>query len=206
MRIVLPHGEDNLDRSAANLIEGLSKDALLQLETSLTKTILTPRGGLTSMSGTGADLVQHLANPLMDQASLFLAKHLPSEDVTAVEFSAARGNQDEMAQRMSSYIRGAEPLTGGPLDNEKTYLLHPDSEAGYSYASSVRQMLPTVIPMPIHGSSTDLLFCREQSGLRSPDLCQLLEPCWESYQQSLQDAQTNPHSRHDVNQWLPLVE
>ncbi len=206
MRVVLPNGENHLDRSAADLLQRISQDSLVALEDVLTKVVLSPRGGLVVLANSTNDLSQPLANPLIDQATAYLADLLPGEDVTAVEFSAARNDPAELTRRVQSYLRAAAPMTGGPADEERTFLLYPDTEPGRRYADTVRAVCPEAYPVPIRGAGTDLLFCRELGGLRAADLFRQLEPCWDAYQQSAEHVLRSPHSRYDVTEWLPLVE
>ncbi len=206
MRVVLPHGQDHLDRSAANLLETLPPDLHKLLEASLTSTVLEPRGGLAQLCNNSADLALHIGLPLIDQATTFLSKYLPSEDVTAVEFSSARNNTAEVQRRIGSYIRGAAPLTGGPIDDEQSFLVCPDSSTGKQYADLVKGLSPKVIAVPVTGRCTDLMFCREQPGLRMSDLFQLIDPCWEAYEKLVESPTHNPHSRFDIATWLPMVD
>ena len=206
MRVVLPNGENHLDRSAADLLSKVSQQSLAALEDVLTKVVLLPRGGLVTLANSANDLSQPVANPLIDQATAYLADLLPGEDVTAVEFSAARNNPEELTRRVQSYLRAAAPMTGGPAGEERTFLLYPDTDPGRRYADTVRAVCPDAYPVPIRGAGTDLLFCRELGGLRTADLFRHLEPCWDSYQQSAGHVLHNPHSRYDVTEWLPLVE
>jgi serine/threonine protein kinase len=206
MRVVLPKGQDHLDRSAADLLDSMPRESLAALESMLTTVVLEPRGGLSHLCVGTADLALHLANPLIDQATVYLANLLPIEDVTAVEHSAARGDAGELARRVGSYVRGAAPLTGGPAEDERTFLVYPDTEPGRAYAEVVKQGTPGVYAVPVKGAGTDLVFCREQGGLRMADLFRLIDPCWEAYHQLAGNALHNPHSRFDVAEWLPLVE
>ncbi len=206
MRVVLPHGEDHLDRSAAELLEAIPPKKVLGLEAMLSKSVVQPRGGLVQLCVGTTDLAHQLANPLIDQATAYLASLLPSEDVTAVEHSAARGDPEELKRRVLSYIRAAGPLTGGPAEEERLFLLHPDTEAGKAYAKVVQGVLPAALPVPAAGPGTDLLFCREQSGLRTADLYRMIDPCFDAYEEASADPVRNPHARFDVTEWLPLVE
>ena len=206
MRVVLPKGQDELDRSAADLLATAGPESMRQLETMLTTVVLEPRGGLTHLCSGTSDLTHHLTAPLIDQATVFLSSLLPSEDVSAVEHSAARGSPDELARRVSSYIRGATPLTGGPADEERTFLVYPDTDPGRAYADVVKQVSPNAYTVAVRGQGTDLMFCREQPGLRMADLFNLIDPCWEAYQSLAESVLHNPHSRFDVAEWLPLVE
>ena len=206
MRVVLPHGQDHLDRSAADLLETLPPELHKQLESSLTSSVLEPRGGLSQLCNNSADMAQQLGLPLIDQATSFLSKYLPSEDVTAVEFSAARNNTAEVQRRIGSYIRGAAPLTGGPIDDEQSFLVCPDTHTGKQYADLVRGLSAKVVAVPVTGRGTDLMFCREQPGLRMSDLFQLIDPCWEAYEKLVESPTQNPHSRFDISTWLPMVD
>ena len=206
MRVVLPRGQEHLDRSAADLLDTLPQEQHGLLESNLTATVLEPRGGLTQLCMGSADLMQQLASPLLDHATNFLGKLLPTEDVSNVEFSAARNDAAELQRRIGSYIRGAAPLTGGPIDDEKSFLVFPDTDRGRHYAELVRQQSPKVQLVPVPGQGTDLQFSRDMNGLRMADLFRLIDPCWDAYEQLARDVLTNPHSRFDVTEWLALVE
>ncbi len=206
IRVVLPHGEDHLDRSAAEALSSVQKDELARLEQALTKLVVDPRGGLVGVSKGSSDLVRSLGGPMVEQATAFLSGLLPAEDVTAVELSAAGGQSTELSRRVASYVRGAAPLSAGPVAEERTFVVVPDTEAGNRYAEEVKKAVPGVYVVPVLGAGTDLLFCREQACLRTSDLLQLLDPCFEAYQESVTVVERNPHSRFDVTNWLPLVE
>jgi len=206
MRVVLPHGEDHLDRAASKMLRLIPEPEYLRLEQALTKLVVEPRGGLIGVCKQSSDLMRQLGNPLVEQCTAFLSGLLPSEDVTAVELSSAQGDASELSRRIASYLRAAAPLVKGPNSEEQTFLIMPDSSAGQSYAAEVQKQVPRLAVIPIQGTGTDLLFCREQPCLRIADLIRILEPCWEAYQESLAKPETNPHSRFDVSRWLPLVE
>jgi len=70
----------------------------------------------------------------------------------------------------------------------------------------VKAVSPDAYPVPIRGTGTDLLFCRELAGLRTADVFRHLEPCWDAYQASQDHVLHNVHSRFDVTEWLPLSE
>ncbi|MGL6075394.1 MAG: tubulin-like doman-containing protein [Fimbriiglobus sp.] len=205
MRVVLPYGEDHLDRSAAEMLSGVSVVDQQRLELILTRLVIEPRGGILG-SARNTDLETTLASPMIEQATAFLTNLMPSEDVTAVELSAANSVPGELARRVQSYVRAAAPLASGPAAEEKTYVMVPDTEAGQKYAAEVRNTVKGATTVPVRGSDTDLLFCREQACLRSADLFRLLEPCWEAYTEAAEQIEKNPHSRFDIPAWLPLVE
>jgi hypothetical protein len=206
MRVVLPFGEDHLDRSAAEMLSQVPPAELMRLEEALTKLVLDPRGGLIGVSKGSGDLTRHLGGPLVEQSTAFLSGLLPAEDVTAVELSAAGTIPGELGRRIQSYARAAAPLAKGPSDEESTFVVVPDSPEGEEYAFAVMGQVPGTVPVPVRGAMTDLLYCREQSCLRAADLFRLLEPCWDAYERQIGSVETNPHSRFDVPSWLPLVE
>jgi len=206
IRIVLPYGEDHLDASAAEMLGLLPLPEQTRLELVLTRLVVEPRGGIAGACRGSADLLRHLAAPMIEQATAFLTSMLPSEDVTAVELTAAGGVPGELAKRITSYVRAAAPLASGPAEEERTYVMVPDTEAGEQYAEEVRKAVPGATTVPVRGYGADLLFCREQGCLRTADLFRMLEPCWEAYHIATASVEANPHSRFDVTGWLPLVE
>jgi len=206
MRVVLPYGEDHLDRSAAEMLAVLGDTERTRLELILTRLVVEPRGGLASMARASTDLNVILAAPMIEQSTAFLTNLLPSEDVTAVELKAADTAPGELARRIAGYVRAATPTVRGPAAEEKTFVMVPDTDAGTKYAEEVRKTVPGAVTVPVRGSDTDLLFCREQACLRTADLDRLLEPCWEAYMAASDLPETNPHSRYDVTAWMPLVK
>lgn len=204
MRVVLPYGEDRLDRSAAEMLEQLPPEERDRLELVLTRLVVEPRGGLAGASRGSMDLLHHLADPMIEQATAFLTNLLPGEDVTEVELSGE--DAAELSVRLAGYVRAAEPLVGGPPEEERTFVMLPDSDAGHRYAEEVRKAVPAATVVPVRGPGTDLLFCREHGCLRTADLFKLLEPCWEAFHQAAANVELNPHSRFDVGGWMPLVE
>jgi hypothetical protein len=204
MRVVLPYGEDRLDRSAAEMLEQLPPEERDRLELVLTRLVVEPRGGLAGACRGSMDLIRHLAAPMIEQATAFLTNLLPGEDVTEVELSA-EGVAD-LSGRLAKYVQAATPLVGGPPEEERTFVMLPDTDAGARYAEEVRKAVPAAKVVPVRGPGTDLLFCREHGCLRTADLFKLLEPCWEAFHQAAANVELNPHSRFDVGGWMPLVE
>ncbi len=206
MRVVLPNGEDHLDRAALHLLDRLPAGEAERLEGILTRLVVEPRGGLVNACKGASDPFRLVAAPMIEQTTAFLTGLLPTEDVTAVELSAAGDRPGELARRIGSYARMAAPLAGGPAEEERTFVMVPAGDAGERYATEVRAAIPGSATVPVRGLGADLLFCREQGCLRPNDLARLLEPCWEAYEQAAGNLDTNPHSRYDVTEWLPLVD
>jgi hypothetical protein len=204
MRVVLPYGEDRLDRSAAEMLEQLPPEERDRLGLVLTRLVVEPRGGLAGACRGSIDLLHYLADPMIEQATAVLAGLLPGEDVTEVELSGE--GAAELSGRLAKYVQAATPLVGGPPEEERTFVMLPDTEAGHRYADEVHKAVPAATVVPVLGPGTDLLFCREHGCLRTADLFKLLEPCWEAFHQAAANVELNPHSRFDVGGWMPLVE
>jgi hypothetical protein len=204
-RVVLPNGEDHLDRSARDMLKVLTPDHHRRLQEVIQRLVLEPRGGLTALAAHAPDLPRALAAPIIEQATAFLSTLLPSQDVTQVELSTREVRDGGLARRIAGYVKLAAPAAAGPPEEERTYVLVPATEAGMTFAREVKQVVPKVTTVSVQGAGTDLLFCREQGALRTSDLQKLVEPCWEAYAAAVDDPETSPHSRFDVTEWLPLV-
>jgi hypothetical protein len=205
VRVVLPNDENHLDRSARDMLKVLTPEHHLRLQEILQRLVLEPRGGLTAIAVTAADLLRALAVPAIEQATAFLATLLPSQDVTQVELSTQEVRAGGLQRRIASYVKLAAPLAAGPEAEERTYVLVPATEAGMAFAREVKTVVPNIVTVSVQGSGTDLLFCREGAALRMDDLARLIEPCWEAYSAKAADPETSPHCRFDVTEWLPLM-
>ena len=62
------------------------------------------------------------------------------------------------------------------------------------------------LPVPVQGSATDLMFCREHGCLRPDELTALLGLCLPAYYAALASPHSSPHARFDVTEWMPLNE
>ncbi|WP_439620770.1 tubulin-like doman-containing protein [Gemmata sp.] len=205
LQVVLPNGETHIDRSAKKIVQGLRHADMQRLETAVQKLVLEPRGGLISLCELNADMMRTLVNPLVEQTTAFLGDLLPETDVTDIEASAAKAKRTDPADRVREYHRLAAPPVGAPQADENTFVLVPDSKQGKDYAALVKQTLHGATTLPVNGSATDLMFCREHGALTVAELAELLADCQDSYYAAIEDPQNSPHSRHDVTEWLPIT-
>jgi hypothetical protein len=106
LHVVLPSGDNHIDRSAARVVKSVKPADLLRLEHALQKLVLEPRKGLTSVCGINADLSRTLFAPMIEQTTAFLSDLLPVTDVTEVEVSACRAKNVDAADRIGG--RGAD--------------------------------------------------------------------------------------------------
>jgi len=206
LQVVLPAGETHIERSAKKIVQSVKPQDLQRLETAIQKLVLEPRGGLVSLCQLNADMVRTLVTPMVEQTTAFLGDLLPVTDVTEVETSAARAKKIDLATRIQDYHRRAVPSAGLHETDGKTFVLVPDNEQGHAYATLVKRTIPGAVTIPVSGSATDLMFCREHACLRSSELMELLAVCQPAYYESLASPLTSTHSRYDVTEWMPLGE
>src|SRR5205814_6598955 len=72
VRVVLPNGDDHLDRSARDMLDALSPEHYLRLQQVLQRLVLEHRAGLTAATSTAHDPPRSLAVLTHDQATAFL--------------------------------------------------------------------------------------------------------------------------------------
>ncbi|HEX3314751.1 MAG TPA: tubulin-like doman-containing protein [Gemmataceae bacterium] len=207
VRVVLPDGEDDLERSAIKFLQGLTRDHWKILDKELTDRILTPRGGLHNACVNSGDLTKHLAIPLVQEAGVVLAQYLPVMDVADILLSetAAGGVSDgTLSEQITAYLDRAFPLAQTKEQNsQQAFILVPASAAGRTLASKVEEIVDNVNLVRVPGQA-DLMFLREQGSLRADDLHRLLKPCRTAYEAHAGAPNMSPHSRFDVVDWLPL--
>lgn len=206
LNIVLPAGDNHLERSAARLTNTLQPQDYVRLDTALQKLVLEPRGGLIAISQTNTDMTRLLLAPMVEQTVAFLSDLLPATDVTEVEFSALQLRKLKLSARIEEYIQRAAPPCGSATPDEQIFVLVPDSESGSRFAQEARNVCPKVVPIAVQNAATDLLFCREHGGLTPEELCELLNECRPAYEHMVGNPAVSPHARFDVVEWLPLDE
>jgi serine/threonine protein kinase len=206
VRILLPEGEKHWDQAIENLLAYCNESELDRLEHALGQLVLAPRGGLLSICRVHADLYRLLAAPLIDQTIAFLANLLPVQDVAEVAIRQESSPAMTLSQRLQEYHRLASPILGAGDGEEQTYLVVPSSQAGRELAAHLQQIVPGSLCLEVPSSATDILFCREHGGLRLEELVASVLSCIPIYQKACHHILTNPHSRYDVAEWLPLWE
>lgn len=205
LNVVLPSGDNHIDRSAARVVKSVKAADLLRLEHALQKLVLEPRRGLVSLCGINADLSRTLLAPMIEQTTAFLSDLLPVTDVTEVEVSACRAKNVDAAARVKDYHQRAHPPADSAAE-QKTFVIVPDSESGKAFAGVVKRAVSTAQTIPVAGSATDLMFCREQGCLKPDELVALLSGCQPAYYAALASPHSNPHARFDVTEWMPISE
>lgn len=206
LNIVLPAGDNHIDRSASKIAKGVQPADLLRLEHALQKLVLEPRGGLTSICQTNTDLTRLLLAPMVDQTIAFLSDLLPVTDVTEVEVTSAHAKKADLATRIEDYQNRASPPCGMTSADEQTFVLVPDTDSGSNFAKRVKGVLPGALTIAVQGSATDLLFCREHGCLTQDQICNLIDDCRHAYYEAANSPSVSPHARFDVVEWMPLNE
>jgi serine/threonine protein kinase len=205
LQVVLPSGENHIDRSANQVLKTVTGTDLMRLDRALQKLVLEPRGGLTAVCQMNADLMRTLVAPMIEQTTAFLGDLLPATDVSEVEVATSQARRVALATRIGDYHVRATPPCGDPRE-EHTFVIVPASEPGKAFAGEVRKVVPTALTVPAEGDGTDLMFCREHGCLRPEELLALVSSCQPAYYQALASPHTAPHSRFDVTEWMPLSE
>jgi serine/threonine protein kinase len=206
LQVVLPAGENHIERSAKNVVKSVKPNDLLRLEHALGKLVLEPRGGLTSLCRVNADMLRTLVAPMIEQTTAFLGELMPVTDVTEVEVSTSQVKKVELGARVQDYHRRAVPPCRASESEEQAFVVVPDTDPGKAYAGVVKKVLPAVLTVPVQGSATDLMYCREHGCLRPDELTTLLGLCLPAYYAALASPHSSPHARFDVTEWMPLNE
>ncbi len=208
-RVVLPDGEDDLERAALRFLQTLQAEQWLLLDKELNERVLSARGGLRAACINSGDLIRQLAMPLLRETSVILGAHLPIMDVAQILGAELTANgpapaPEELQAQAQEYVERAKPLIAGKLDKKlHTFLLVPASPAGRSVADAVGQAFPDINHVRVPGQS-DLMFLCEQGCLTAADLQKLLKPCRAAYEAVASAPTASPHARFDIVDWLPL--
>ncbi|MBP3960405.1 protein kinase [Gemmata sp. G18] len=205
LNVVLPSGETHIERSAKRVVNSVKPQDVLRLEVALQKLVLEPRGGLTALCQLNADMSRTLVAPMVEQTTAFLSDLLPVTDVTEVEVSTSRARNVDLSTRIHDYHARSAPPCGSET-GAQTFVLVPETESGNAFAGLVKKAVPNALTIAVNGAATDLMFCREHGNLLPAEVAALLAACQPAYYEALATAQTSPHSRFDVTEWLPLSE
>jgi serine/threonine protein kinase len=215
-RVVLPEGEQELDRAAIKLLQRLTEADWTQLDKDLQQRVLQPIGGLHRACLNSGDLTHALAAPLIDEMINLLGNHLPVMDVAQIlgkEFGCSFDAQNsldetpgppELATQTLAYLDRAAPLVGQAEDGRRhSFLLMPASAAGRALSKALEEAMPDLKYVPVPGQA-DLMICCDQGPLTIRDLTQLLKLCSQAYQQLATVPQSSPHARFDLLDWMPI--
>jgi serine/threonine protein kinase len=206
MQLLLPEGEKHWEHAAQHLVTRCTESGVYDLDYTLGRLVLVPRGGLLSIFRVHADLYRLLVAPLIDQTIAFLANLLPAHDVAELAVHRDSLSSGTLSQRLQEYYQLASPPLGAGDGEEQMYLVVSSSEAGRELAACMRQLIPKCLCIEAPAPATDILFCREHGGLRLEELVALTLHGIPIYQKACLHIMTNPHSRYDVVEWLPLWE
>jgi hypothetical protein len=225
-RVVLPEGEEDLERAASGFVATLTADHWLQLDQTFHEQVLSVRGGLFQACSTTSDLARHLVSPLLTHASNCLGQYLPVTDVAEVELSKAEAVPGEMAYRIRADHENAVPMSSGsPMatssgrssasnralsqadlaatSHERSFLLVPASDSGKAYGAEAVKALPHLDLVTVPGQA-DLMFCREHDRLGEEEMDRILRPCRAAYDDVANAPPVSPHARFDIHDWMPI--
>jgi hypothetical protein len=213
-RVVLPDGEQDLERAAVRFLQTLKPEHWVELDRDLHERVLLPRGGVHGACMSASELSRSLAVPLMDEAANLLGQHLPIMDVAEIlsaEFGLSEGHERNGAASLPdleatsrAYLERTTPLLARTDEQgQHAFLLVPASKAGKVLANATQQVIPDLTKVTVPGQS-DLMFCRDQGALTAQDLQRVLKPCRSAFEATANNPQSSAHARFDVNDWLPL--
>jgi hypothetical protein len=202
--VVLPEGDEDLERSASRFLSTLTAEQWTSLDQALQDNVLGLLGGLHDACLRTGDLRRNLAVPLLDQATAFLGGIMPATDVAQVELAGALAHRiDAGAQAQDYFERGAPLLASRDLATQDTYLLVPTSEAGKAFGAAAQEVVHDLQLVRVPGQA-HLMFCREQGYLSPEDLQKLLRSCRPAYEESKTVVTISPHARFDITDWVPI--
>jgi hypothetical protein len=212
-RVVLPAGEEDLERAACRFLLSVTPEQWVELDRELHERALAPRGGLHGACINSGDMTRTLMAPLLDEAITLLGKHLPIMDVAQIlgaelevlpEVGGKAAAAPDLAERTKVYLESAAPLLGRHHDaGQHSFLLVPGSEAGKALGEAFQKSFPGLKTVRVPGQA-DLMFCREQGALTPQELQKLLRICRATYEAAAVAPQTSPHARFDITDWVPL--
>jgi hypothetical protein len=203
-RLVLPHGEEQLEKAAQQFLDSLTPEQWVQIDQALQDRVLAAVGGVHHVCLTGGDLAKGIGPHLVDVVASCLSEQLPITDVAQVEFLAAAEGQKDLPARIRASLECAAPLVPGEDEaNQFNFLLVPASEAGKQLGDQAKQIIPKLELVRVPGQS-DLMFCREQGFLSQDDLKRTFRACRQAYEDTRVVPTTSPHARFDILDWVPL--
>lgn len=204
-RVVLPEGQEDLEKAAGRFLHTLKPEVWTQLDEFLQEHVLAQLGGLTTVCASAGNLARALAAPLVEQAAVFLSDHLPITDVAEVVRAQGVGENGpgQPGQARLFAERAAPSVAGTDPAQQKAFLLIPASEAGKTLGEEARQETAGLQVVLVPGQA-NLLYCREQGYLSAEDVQRLARPCRAAYENAATAPQSSPHARFDLVDWVPL--
>jgi hypothetical protein len=203
-RLVLPDGEDDLERAAERFLKTIKPEQWTQLDHSVQDQVLSPLGGLHKICVTNSDLARGLANPVLAQLATALGNLLPVTDVAGVEFSAANAKKTDITANIRNYFSHAAPLIMPRVtEDQHGFLLIPASDPGKSFGEKAKNVLQAIDLVLVTGQA-DLMFCREQGFMTAEDLRPFFKHCRQAYDELAPVPNSSPHARFDITDWVPL--
>jgi eukaryotic-like serine/threonine-protein kinase len=203
-RVILPEGQDDLEKAALRFLQSLPPEDWPQLDKELYEQVLQPQGGLHGACISG-DLTRQIATPLLEAASTYLGQRLPVMDVAQIlKSEAENGAAGGLQEQLRDYLERAAPrLAGKDAKQQTEMLLLPASPAGKALGEALTEFFPEVKLVRVPGQA-DLMFLREHGGIGAADLEPLLRISRAAYSDAATTPATSPHARFDISDWLPL--
>jgi serine/threonine protein kinase len=197
---LLPDGCKTLDEAVEQLLAGITRDDLRELDRRAQQMMQARAGGLARACLTATDLPQTLGPELVALAREFLAPRLGAAGT--VEAFLARHPGPAAGTALASAWAGAVPLlaAGATGAAELAALVLPDDPASPAFDMLACRALPGT-DVTVVASPADVVLYREVPRLPLSALPQLGPEARETYRKLRRAEGFSPHARADVAEW-----
>jgi hypothetical protein len=207
-KLLLPAGCRTLAEAVEQFLEGVTPEDVRELDHQIQETTRQQFSALVHVCLTSANLVKELQAAMQQTAEQFVGARLADANVVEL-FLDMFPEEEALAEITTAFDEAAPERPGSKLSSptEVAVLAAPDGPAGDHFRDLVRQALPDVeFTFPTSGGpADDIVFYRELPHLPLAGLDQLGSAGAEAYRSALAVEHFTPHSRIDVQHWLPLA-
>jgi hypothetical protein len=201
---LLPVGCGTLEEAAHKFSAVLNDDDLAELERRFQAALEASFGGVFEVSLNSADGPEAIRRLLRETTCDYLDARLGDVDFAGMA-KQKFGSSGAVRDHLQRLFDQAQPkwVGGGPWARaEVTVFAAPDGSGGAPLARLATTLLPPTAAVTTTPDEVAVL--REYPNVPLAALPQL-GPAWSAaYQNSRSDADTNPHTRGDITQWLTV--
>jgi hypothetical protein len=201
---LLPAGCRTLSEAVEQILASLTDEELPEINRRVQGLIGRAFEGQVHVCTAPADFFKQLEEDVLREVAAFAEAPLGRAHAAQM-YLAQRGQDAATVDELAGAFHEAVPeLAGSRLapEDELNILAVPPGPEGEYFRSLVQQALPdqTLVQAP---STDDIVFYRELQALSLTALPQMGPAAAEVYKQFLTGNQLTPHSRTDINDWLP---
>jgi serine/threonine protein kinase len=199
-RRLFPAGCEGLSEAVEQFLNGLTPDALHELETRTQAAIKSRFHSLVNVCLTDAGILKNVEAALLETGKEFVAGRLPRTDVAEL-FLEQNPDAEQAEGEVSSFFDQASPeLAPGRASrlSEICVVAAPPGTAGEKIRELARQAMAETELHAAPGTD-DVVIYREMTNLALTDLEQLGALGQDAYRQMTNAENFTPHSRIDVD-------